>query len=276
MRPVHPNSPPPLRVRLSVHPTRPPPAASTQQQTRHYSMTRNCGEYGEIKIKWLHLWHSLPISPPSVPAPPRNSSQSKRLTHLSEAFIQIDWLYTELGMAPPDHTEQPRQRPVPDPESPRRRALRRLADFIEHAAHLPEDTPSRVEVEPTHALISWAMHLCAALEEMKCHREMYIHAMYDQLEGPLEASGRCRGGRGRVCRGASREHGGDGRQVRGQERMLELKRERIGTFVGSAREEIETLWDELIRRHDYGARERQRLGPPTNCLDVPIPMKHRH
>jgi protein regulator of cytokinesis 1 len=30
------------------------------------------------------------------------------------------------------------------------------------------------------------------------------------------------------------------------ERMLELKRERMGAFVGSAREEVEKLWDDLM------------------------------
>lgn len=30
------------------------------------------------------------------------------------------------------------------------------------------------------------------------------------------------------------------------ERMMELKRERMGVFVGSAREEIRRLWEELL------------------------------
>lgn len=41
------------------------------------------------------------------------------------------------------------------------------------------------------------------------------------------------------------------------ERMLELKRERMGMFVGSAREDITKLWDELM----IGPEERADFAP---------------
>lgn len=41
------------------------------------------------------------------------------------------------------------------------------------------------------------------------------------------------------------------------ERMLELKREKMSSFVGSARKEIETLWDEMM----VGEDERKYFAP---------------
>ncbi|KAJ7472345.1 microtubule associated protein [Mycena galericulata] len=182
---------------------------------------------------------------------------SKRLTHLSETFIQIDWLYTELGMAPPDVCCSPSSSirsslgsgsdPFLTPSALDAAYYRILADFIDHAATLPEDTPPRLEVEPTHALISWAMDLRAALEDTKRRRETHIQAMYDQLEGLWKRLGVAEADMDAFVeahRGSTEETVGEYEDE--LERMLELKRERMGTFVGSAREEIEKLWDELM------------------------------
>ncbi|KAF7377604.1 hypothetical protein MSAN_00183200 [Mycena sanguinolenta] len=74
---------------------------------------------------------------------------AKRLTHLSDTFIQIDWLYTELGIAPPisDDSCSPStsmrsiEDPFLTPSATEAAHYRILADFIEQAATLPEDTP---------------------------------------------------------------------------------------------------------------------------------------
>ncbi|KAJ6504120.1 microtubule associated protein [Mycena vitilis] len=183
---------------------------------------------------------------------------AKRLAHLSDTFIQIDWLYTELGMAPPipDDSCSPstsmRSRssiadPFLTPSVTEAAHYRTLADFIDQAASLPEDTPPRLEVEPTHALISWAMDLRASLEDTKRRREAHIQAMYDQLEGLWKRLGVADSDMDAFVeahRGSTEETVGEYEEE--LERMLELKRERIGAFVGSAREEIAKLWDELM------------------------------
>ncbi|KAJ7220568.1 microtubule associated protein-domain-containing protein [Mycena pura] len=182
---------------------------------------------------------------------------SKRIAHLSATFIQIDWLYTELGMAPPlpDDSCSPSTSmrssnggdPFLTPSALDAAHYRILADFIEQAASLPEETPPRLEVEPTHTLISWAMDLRASLEETKRRRETHIQAMYDQLEGLWKRLGVSE----TEMDAFVEEHRGSTEETLAEyeeelERMLELKRERMGTFVASAREEIEKLWDELI------------------------------
>ncbi|KAJ7489338.1 microtubule associated protein-domain-containing protein [Mycena latifolia] len=195
---------------------------------------------------------------------------SKRLAHLSDTFIQIDWLYTELGMAPPipDDSCSPstsmRSRssvgsdPFLTPSATDAAHYRILADFIDQVASLPEDTPPRLEVEPTHALISWAMDLRASLEDTKRRRETHIQAMYDQLEGLWKRLGVADADMDAFVeahRGSTEETVSEYEEE--LERMLELKRERMGTFIGSAREEIEKLWDELM----VGEEERREWGP---------------
>ncbi|KAJ7176713.1 microtubule associated protein [Mycena filopes] len=181
---------------------------------------------------------------------------AKRLAHLSDTFIQIDWLYTELGMAPPipDDSYSPSTSrssigddPFLTPSAIDASHYRILADFIDQVASLPQDTVPRLEVEPTHALISWAMDLRASLEETKRRRETHIQAMYDQLEGLWKRLGVAEAdmdGFVETHRGSTEETVGEYEEE--LERMLELKRERMGTFVASAREEIDKLWDELM------------------------------
>ncbi|KAJ7705442.1 microtubule associated protein-domain-containing protein [Mycena rosella] len=195
---------------------------------------------------------------------------AKRLAHLSETFIQIDWLYTELGMAPPipDDSCSPSTSmlsrssissdPFLTPSATEAAHYHILADFIDQAASLAEDTPPRLEVEPTPALISWALDLRASLEDTKRRRETHIQAMYDQLEGLWKRLGVAEADMDAFVethRGSTEETVGEYEEE--LERMLELKRERMGTFVGSAREEIEKLWDELM----VGDEERREWGP---------------
>jgi protein regulator of cytokinesis 1 len=133
-----------------------------------------------------------------------------------------------------------------------------LASFIEQTASLPEDTAPRLDVEPTPALLTWAADLRASLEDTKRRRETHIQAMYDQLEGLWKRLGVAEADMDAFVethRGSTEETVGEYEDE--LERMLELKRERMGVFVGSAREEIDKLWGELM----VGEEERQEWLP---------------
>ncbi|KAF7303775.1 hypothetical protein MIND_00607100 [Mycena indigotica] len=186
---------------------------------------------------------------------------TKRLAHLGETFVQIDWLYTELGMVVPDLPDEDEDEPATGsrsrsssgsdpfhtPSATDASRYRLLAEFIEQSNSLPEDSPPRLEVEPTHELITWAMDLRASLEDMKRRRETHIQAMYDQLEGLWRRLGVADADMDAFVeahRGSTDETVAEYEEE--LERMLELKRERMGTFVQSAREEIAKLWDELM------------------------------
>lgn len=109
-------------------------------------------------------------------------------------------------------------------------------------------------VDPTPGLLSWAASLRSSLEDTKRRRETHIQAMYDQLEGLWK-----RLGVGEADMDAFVEaHRGSNEETVKEyeeelERMLELKRERMGVFVGSAREEIMRLWDDLMVGNDERA-----------------------
>lgn len=112
-------------------------------------------------------------------------------------------------------------------------------------------------VDPTPSLLSWANALRTHLEDTKRRRETHIQAMFDQLEGlwwrlgvakeDMDAFVDVNRGSTEECVAAYEEE---------LERMLELKRERMGAFIGSAREEIQNLWDELMT----GEEERGAFG----------------
>ncbi|KAF7324778.1 hypothetical protein MKEN_00519600 [Mycena kentingensis (nom. inval.)] len=196
---------------------------------------------------------------------------AKRLVHLTETMVQIDWLYTELGMAPPvpedddsapstsrssagSSTSDPFQAPTPSDSA----RFRILINFMEQAASLPDDTPPRLEVEPTNELIAWAVDLRETLEETKRRRESHIQAMYDQLEGLWRRLGVAEADMDAFVeqqRGLTDQTVAEYEEE--LERMLELKRERMGTFVQSARDEIEKLWDDLM----VGEEERRDWMP---------------
>ena len=113
-------------------------------------------------------------------------------------------------------------------------------------------------VEPTPGLVAWAEGKCASLEDIKRRRENHIQAMYDQLEALWRRLGVAdkdmdefvelhRGSTESTIKAYEEE----------LDRMLELKRERMSTFVENARAEIEKLWDDLM----VGQEERADFAP---------------
>ncbi|KAJ2924052.1 hypothetical protein H1R20_g13040, partial [Candolleomyces eurysporus] len=204
---------------------------------------------------------------------------TKRLHQLSAVFVQIDWLYSELGMPPPLPGESP---PPPtsmatdDPfcvstPTPASRTssttpllfqdneeaeyLRIFGNFVARIEEVEEGSLVGLEgVEPTQGLLEWAAMLHSSLEELKKKREAHIQAMYDQLEGLWRRLGvneeamdafveMHRGSTEEVIREYEEE----------LERMLELKQDRMGQFIESAREEIVRLWDDLMVGEDEKA-----------------------
>lgn len=127
-----------------------------------------------------------------------------------------------------------------------------------------EDLPARPiplgleSVDPTPGLLTWAANLHASLEETKRRRETHIQAMYDQLEGLWRRLGVAEGDMDAFVethRGSTEETVREYEEE--LERMLELKRERMGMFIESAREEIVRLWDDLM----VGEEERAEWAP---------------
>lgn len=222
---------------------------------------------------------------------------TKRLQQLSMTMTQIDWLYSELGKEPPSvddlsshsssslsvprstlnfstsissdplRTSTPRPSVI-SPDDSEDAHMRIFARFIaRHAEAAEEDlphptssnTPLGLEsVDPTPSLVAWANRLCSSLEDLKKRRETHIQAMYDQLEalwrrlgveeGDMDAFVEMnRGSTEDVVRAYEEE----------LERMIELKRERMGTFVANARDEIVRLWDDLMT----GEEERGAFAP---------------
>ncbi|KAF5381777.1 hypothetical protein D9615_005436 [Tricholomella constricta] len=233
---------------------------------------------------------------------------SKRLHQLSATLVQIDWLYTELGIAPPTLEDLPscsttnllgtslfatsqrfssststpsdpftmstptpssRTKPLtpllfsedvfPPPETDYQRVFANFVAKVEEAEDegLSENraVPVGLEnVDPTPGLLSWAANLRTSLEETKRRREAHIQAMYDQLEGLWRRLGVDEADMDAFVeahRGSNEETVSEYEEE--LERMLELKRERMGTFVHSAREEIMKLWDDLMVGDDERA-----------------------
>jgi Ase1/PRC1/MAP65 family protein len=113
-------------------------------------------------------------------------------------------------------------------------------------------------VEPTPGLLAWAEATRGALEDLQRRREAHIQAMYDQLEGLWRRLGvpdAAMDGFVDAHRGSTEE---TIREYEAElERMLELKRERMSSFVENARGEIAKLWDELL----IGEEERADFTP---------------
>ncbi|OSD08019.1 hypothetical protein PYCCODRAFT_1381285 [Trametes coccinea BRFM310] len=244
---------------------------------------------------------------------------AKRLSQLSANFVQIDWLYTELGIAPPSLDDLPStssatlglpalprsssscsnrltasdpflstsmsipmstptpasrqnahtpflflpEEPQPQPsEADHQRVFARFVARMEEISDedLPDSnvTVGLEGVEPTQALMAWAEATRIELEDIKKRRETHIQAMYDQLEAlwrrlgvadaDMDAFVEANRGTTDVTIKAYEEE---------LERMLELKRERMGTFIENARAEITKLWDDLL----VGEEERADFAP---------------
>ncbi|KAH7922540.1 hypothetical protein BV22DRAFT_1070288 [Leucogyrophana mollusca] len=245
---------------------------------------------------------------------------TKRLNQLADIFAQIDWLYTELGLEPPDtspninstHTlavpsyPLPRSSssssysnfttdpflasvstPTPSAQTHSRAGAPLLGlsssspphiscnlDIPAHNYHTifaqfvslldsattkdpsPASLLSSLNVEPTHDIIAWAEKLCTDLTEQKKRREAHIQAMYDQLEALWRRMGVDEDGMDGFVE-ANRGTTPQAIQAYEEEleRMIDLKRERMGEFIGNARAEIEALWEELM----VGDEEREEF-----------------
>jgi protein regulator of cytokinesis 1 len=255
------------------------------------------------------------------------------VNQLCATFVQVDWLYAELGMEPPepdellspipplnflpDHRYNPaassssalsvsalgdpffESTPTPLPPLPRSRSRTPLSfdlhghsesdyrrifrNFVTRLEEADDETVSRLQaqvlqpqrqshgsgqsfgapigmegIEPTPGLFSWAENLRISLEDTKKRREAHIQAMYDQLEclwRRMGASDEDMDAFVEAHRGSTEETIREYEEE--LERMLELKRERMGAFVASAREEIIKLWDELM----VGEEERGCFAP---------------
>jgi Microtubule associated protein (MAP65/ASE1 family) len=153
----------------------------------------------------------------------------------------------------------------PNPES--EESYRRIfTNFVARIEQADEETlqsnptiPIGLEnVEPSLRLIEWAQSQHAALEDIKRKREAHIQSMYDQLEGLWRRLGVDESDMDAFV---DMNRGSTEATVRQYEeelnRMLELKQERMGQFVESAREEIRQLWDDLMvgedERTDFAA-----------------------
>jgi protein regulator of cytokinesis 1 len=113
-------------------------------------------------------------------------------------------------------------------------------------------------VDPTPGLLSWTSSLRASLAALKARREAHIQTMYDQLEALWRRLGVSEGD----MDGFVEAHRGSTEEVVQEyedelERMMELKRERMGVFVENARIEIEKLWDDMM----VGEDERSDFAP---------------
>ena len=221
--------------------------------------------------------------------------QTKRLAQLAGIFAQIDWLYTELGMNPPmledlsmstsNSVLTPTRSPDSDPflvstptpitrsthsatpmlilpENDEREYQRIFANYLARVEEAEEEClPESVtleNVEPSPGLLEWATSMQASLEDLKRRRETHIQAMYDQLEGLWRRLGVEEADMDAFVeahRGSTEETVREYEEE--LERMLELKRERMSTFILSAREEIMRLWDEIM----LSADEREDFAP---------------
>ena len=118
-------------------------------------------------------------------------------------------------------------------------------------------------VDPTPALLAWAEATKVELEEVKRRRETHIQAMYDQLEALWKRLGVPEEAMDEFVE----EHRGSTEDTISAyeeelERMLELKRERMGIFIENARNEIIKLWDDLM----IGEEEREDFAPFADGL----------
>ncbi|EKM53255.1 uncharacterized protein PHACADRAFT_124758 [Phanerochaete carnosa HHB-10118-sp] len=135
------------------------------------------------------------------------------------------------------------------------RFVTRLDELGEEAVTDPNKPSVGLEgVDPIPDLVRWAETTQANLEDIKRRREAHIQAMYDQLESlwrrlgvadtEMDAFIEAQRGSTEVTVRAYEEE---------LDRMLELKREKMSTFIESARSEITQLWDELMVSEDERA-----------------------
>ncbi|KAH9925793.1 microtubule associated protein-domain-containing protein [Fomitopsis serialis] len=203
---------------------------------------------------------------------------TKRLALLSATMVQIDWLYTELGMSPPALDDLPSSSSLTVPPSHVRHPF--LSTSMSMSIQMSTPTPAtrtkqcaplcwpqcRMSLEKcpsrsTNASSPASSPAWKRPRKKPCRiphgpcrtggrrpdtgpngwaESKHIQAMYDQLEALWRRLGV-----------PDADIDGFVEAQRGStdatlERMLELKRERMGTFVENARAEIIKLWDELM------------------------------
>ncbi|KAG2152738.1 microtubule associated protein-domain-containing protein [Suillus clintonianus] len=218
---------------------------------------------------------SSTLAVPRYSLPRSSSAGSTRLNSSADPFASstigpLTPTPSSLGksnnhmLCPSSSSPQPSTALPEVPEFPNEHEyLRSLGRFIELLDSSPQDSSpgpilNSCGIEPTKGILSWAERLHAELNELKRRREVHIQAMYDQLEalwrrmgvgeeamdGFVEAN---RGTTPPVVQAYEEE----------LERMIDLKRERMGEFIANARTEIESLWEELMvgddERNDFAA-----------------------
>ncbi|KAG1745761.1 microtubule associated protein-domain-containing protein [Suillus lakei] len=229
---------------------------------------KRLNQLGEVftQIDWLYSELGIDPPPPTVTTPvatssstlavpryslPRSSSAgSTRLNASADPFASSaigPLTPTPSSIGKSDNhmlcpSSSPPQHSVALPEVPEfpneHDYLRSLGRFIELLDSSPQDSSpgpilNSCGIEPTQGILAWADRLHAELNELKRRREVHIQAMYDQLEALWRRMGANRGTTPPVVQAYEEE----------LERMIDLKRERMGEFIANARTEIESLWE---------------------------------
>jgi protein regulator of cytokinesis 1 len=219
-----------------------------------------------IQIDWLHT--ELGIVPPTLEDLPSSSSSTSNSLGVPLASRPSSAM--GFGMTSPydvfaptptpaSRLKPPSLLPVSNPtenEIIYQRIFARFVAQLDEAdeEHLAGRGAGLEGVEPTPGLVAWAEATRGTLEDLQRRREAHIQAMYDQLEGLWRRLGvpdTAMDGFVDAHRGSTEE---TVREYESElERMLELKRERMSTFVENARGEIAKLWDELLIGDDERA-----------------------
>ncbi|KAG6865456.1 hypothetical protein C0991_002379 [Blastosporella zonata] len=220
-----------------------------------------------VQIDWLYT--ELGASPPTLDDLPMSSHSNFLGAPFALSSSSSSTPAPDDPFAVSTPTPASRNRPITPfliqeelihvPETEYQRIFANFVARIEEAEDegLPENSSVPIglqNVDPTHGLISWAQNLQASLEDTKRRRESHIQAMYDQLEGLWRRLGVDEADMDAFVeahRGSNEETVREYEEE--LERMMELKRERMGTFVQSAREEIKRLWDDLLISDDERA-----------------------
>ena len=187
-----------------------------------------------------------------------------------------------------------------DPTREYHKIFSQFVQLLDSAA--PDPVPATLlgslGIEPTQGILLWAEKLCMDLEDTKRRRETHIQAMYDQLEALWRRMGvhdEAMDGFVEVClltcpvyyefHVPPQANRGTTPQViqayeEELERMIDLKRERMGEFIANARMEIQSLWDELLageeERAEFAAFVDGNYILCDRILDLPTWMTDEH
>lgn len=209
------------------------------------------------------------MTPPSLEDLPSSSFTSPSFRHSASSSSADPFLFEAPSTPTPSSSStktstpflfQPPSSSAADAEASYQRIFARFVAQIEEAESedLGIAEAALAHVEPTPGLLSWATSQFNSLSALKSQREAHIQTMYDQLEGLWRRLGVSEAD----MDGFVEAHRGSTEHVVQEyedelERMMELKRERMGVFVGNARVEIERLWDDMM----VGEDERRDFAP---------------